>query len=88
MKFLILCFAKFSLNFAKFKIILSKFCVWQNFDKIILKSTKLKMLRKFRKIMKTKILQPPSYTICRLLLTLPSCLLEDSSMRCGNATLR
>ena len=30
MKFLILCFAKLSLNFAKFKIILSKFCVLRN----------------------------------------------------------
>ena len=35
MKFLITCFAKFSSNFAKIKIILSKFCVSQNFDKII-----------------------------------------------------
>ena len=35
-----------------------------------------------------KISQPPySYTICRLLLTLPSRLLEDASMRRGNATL-
>ena len=32
---------------------------------------------------KIKISQPPySYTICHLLLTLPSCLLEDSSMLC------
>ena len=29
-----------------------------------------------------------SYTICCLLLTLPSRLLEDSSMRRGNVTLR
>ena len=39
--------------------------------------------------MKMKILQPPfSYSICLLLLTLPSRLLEDSSMLRGNATLR
>ena len=29
----VLCFAQFSSNFAKFKIILSKCCVLQNFDK-------------------------------------------------------
>ena len=37
----------------------------------------------------TKILQLPySYTICRLLLTLPFRLLEDPTMRRCNATLR
>ena len=35
-KILILCFVKFSSNFAKLKIILSKFRETQNFDKIIL----------------------------------------------------
>ena len=35
-KFLISCFAKFFSNFAKLKIILSKFRETQNFDKIIL----------------------------------------------------
>ena len=46
------------------------------------------MLRKFRVITKTKILQHPySYTICRLLLTLLFHLLKDSSMRRGNATV-
>ena len=35
-KFLILCFAKFFSNYAKLKIILSKFRETQNFDKIIL----------------------------------------------------
>ena len=35
-KFWIFCFTKFSSNFEKFKIILSKFCVSPNFDKIIL----------------------------------------------------
>ena len=35
-KFLISCFAKFPLNFAKLKIILSKFRETQNVDKIIL----------------------------------------------------
>ena len=35
-KFLLSCFAKFSSNFAKLKIILSKFCETQNVDKIIL----------------------------------------------------
>ena len=39
-KFLIFCFAKFSSNFTKFKIILSKFGVSRNFDKIILNFTK------------------------------------------------
>ena len=34
-KILISCFAKFSSNFAKFKIILSKFCVSQNFDNAV-----------------------------------------------------
>ena len=34
-KFLILCFAKFSSSFAKFKIILSQFCVSQNFDNAV-----------------------------------------------------
>ena len=34
-KFLILCFAKFSSSFAKFKIILSQFCVSQNFDNVV-----------------------------------------------------
>ena len=34
--FLILCFAKFSSNFAKFKIILSKFRVLRNFDNAVL----------------------------------------------------
>ena len=31
-KFFILCFSKFSSNFAKFKINLSQFCVSENFD--------------------------------------------------------
>ena len=35
-KFLISCFVKFFSNFAKLKIILSKFRETQNFDKIIL----------------------------------------------------
>ena len=39
-KFLISCFAKFSSNVAKFKIILWKFCVSRNFDKIILNFAK------------------------------------------------
>ena len=34
--FIISCFTKFSLNFAKFKIILSKFCETQNFDNAVL----------------------------------------------------
>ena len=34
-KFLISCFVKFSSNFVKFKIILSQFCVLQNFDNAV-----------------------------------------------------
>ena len=40
-KFLISCSAKFFLNFAKIKIILSKFRVLQNFNKIIFNFAKL-----------------------------------------------
>ena len=82
-------FAKFSSNFAKNKIILSKFCVSRNFDKIIFNFVKLEenfakhKIKIFAKIWQ----QPYSYTICRLLLTLPFRLLEDSSMQRGNATL-
>ena len=39
-KILISGFAEFFLNFAKFKIILSKICVSQNFDKIVLNVVK------------------------------------------------
>ena len=41
------------------------------------------------KLRKQNCLQPPySYTICPLLLTLPSCLLKDSSLRRSNAASR
>ena len=73
--------AKFSSNFAKIKIILTKFCVLRNFAKISFNFAKLeenfakheiKNFVKFRKITKMEILQQPySYTICHLLLTLP-----------------
>ena len=83
------------LKFRKIQNYLSKFCFLRNFDKIILNFAKFEenitehKIKKFRKITKTKILQPPySYTICCLLLTLPSRLLEDSSMRRSNATLK
>ena len=67
--------------FAKFKIILSKFCVTKLEENLA--------KRKIKNFVKTKLLQQPySYTIFLLLLTLPSRLLEDSSMPRGNATLR
>ena len=78
------------------------FCVLWNFPRILLNSKLFCQIfakfeenfgkheiKNFAKLQKRNISQPPySYTICRLLLTLPSCLLEDSSMQCGNAILR
>ena len=68
-----------------------------NCDKIILNFAKLEenftkhKIKNFGKISRNYeneiFLQPPySYTICCLLLTLPSRLLKDSSLRHGNAT--
>ena len=67
--------------------------LWQNyfeFCKIggkFCKTRNKKCRENFAKLQKWTFLQPPySYTICCLLLTLPSCLLKDSSLRRGNAT--
>ena len=56
-KFLISCLAKFSSNLAKFKIVLSKFCETQNFEKIILNFAKCGKI--FCETQNKKSLQPP-----------------------------
>ena len=61
-------FAKFSSNFAKIKIILSKFCVSRNFDKIIFNFAKLEenlakhAIKIFAKLRKQKFRSNPTPT--------------------------
>ena len=70
-KFLILCFAKFSSNFAKCKIILSKFGETQNFDKIILNFSKFEenfvkqKIQNFAKISRNYKNENFAATLCR-----------------------
>ena len=70
-KFLILCFSKFSSNFAKCKIILSKFGETQNFDKIILNFSKFEenfvkqKIQNFAKISRNYKNENFAATLCR-----------------------
>ena len=65
------CFAKFSLNFAKFNIILSKFCETLNVDKIILNFAKFEenfgthKIKNFAKISRNYENQNFAATLCR-----------------------
>ena len=93
-------FAKFKIILSKFRVSQNSKLFCQNFvfHKIQTYFVKISCLtkleenlakRKIKNFVKTKLLQQPySYTIFLLLLTLPSRLLEDSSMPRGNATLR
>ena len=86
------CFAKFSSNFAKNKIILSKFCVSRNFDKIIFNLAKLEKnlakhkIKNFAKLGKRKFCSNPTPTQSAICYS-PSPSVCQKILQCGAAML-